>query len=140
MDNMHINIYMAKVSSAWYAQGAKSRSCLVPKMLLPKRTTQLLSTSLLKRRPFTNSAVTMSSNNEAVNEAQSRAQEAAKSDSELHNDHGDLHQSAQKVSQQHSTAHAEGSGMKQAAERKQDESTKDGNAKDQAQGVDSSSS
>ncbi len=87
----------------------------------------------------------MSTSKEAIDKAQSRAQEAAKSDTQEHEEaHGDLHQSAQQVSSEHA-AHAEGSGMKQAAENKHSESRgtiseRAGDAKDQIQGVESSSS
>ncbi|KAK5943491.1 hypothetical protein PMZ80_004498 [Knufia obscura] len=87
----------------------------------------------------------MSGSKEAVEKAQARAQEAAKSDTEHPEAGGDLHESAQQVGTEHSAAHAEGSGMKQAAEKKQSESKetvgdKAGNAKDQVEGVGASSS
>lgn len=86
----------------------------------------------------------MSSTAEAVNAAQSRAQEAAKSDS---NDdkhaaaQGDIHESVQKASGENSDAHATGSGMKDAGQKRHDESkAKLGDAEDRVEGVASSSS
>jgi len=87
----------------------------------------------------------MSSTKEAIDTAQARAQEAANSDEAHPEAHGDIHASTQKVSNEHAASHAEGSGMKQAAVNKQSQSKeatsdKAGNAKDQIQGVGSSSS
>ncbi|KAK5101547.1 hypothetical protein LTR24_000603 [Lithohypha guttulata] len=78
----------------------------------------------------------MSETQEAIDKAQSRAQGAAKSDTDYDEDHGDLHQTAQKVSKENSAQH--GSDMKQAEDNKQSETG--GTARDQVQGVESSSS
>lgn len=89
----------------------------------------------------------MSSNTaEAVDAAQSRAQAAAKSDNETHAlAQGDLHESVQQESGQNAASHASGSGMKDAGERRHDESKESmteklSDAKDRIRGVGSSSS
>lgn len=89
----------------------------------------------------------MSSNkSEAVDAAHSRAQAAAKSDDDTHaHAQGDLHESVQEASGENSASHASGSGMKDAGEKRHDESKeaindKTGEAKDRVKGVGSSSS
>lgn len=101
--------------------------------------------SLTRPKPhYNNLTIRMSSTAEAVNAAQSRAQEAAKSDS---NDdkhaaaQGDIHESVQQASGENSQGHATGSGMKDAGQRRHDESkAKLGDAEDRVEGVGSSSS
>lgn len=85
----------------------------------------------------------MSETQQAIDKAQSRAQGAAKSDTEYDEDHGDLHERAQKVSSEHSAPH--GNAMKQDADNEQKGSKdtvgdKSGRAEDQVKGVESSSS
>lgn len=87
-----------------------------------------------------------SGQSEAVNAAQSRAQEAAKSNDDSHDrSQGDLHESVQQASGENAASHAHGSGMKQAGEKRHDESKqaandKSGGAKDRIEGLESSSS
>lgn len=83
---------------------------------------------------------------EALDAAQSRVKEAAKSDEHTNdNIQGDLHESVQQVSGENADEQATGSGMKAAAEKRHDESKgsvgdKVKDAKDQVKGIGTSSS
>jgi len=87
----------------------------------------------------------MATSQDAIDEAQSRVVEAAKSDTPEHDEaHGDLHQSAQKASNEQSAPH--GSAMKEGADNERQSEALGSigdqvkNAKDEVQNRDSSSS